>query len=92
MWMTPEYIAEVMLALVENDDTSSITTLGASHHHIEGGTCLEVLPGSVRDVPLLNNPGPPSTGREAEEAFDRANEIERELLGDLKRPGWGKLS
>ncbi|KAJ3546554.1 hypothetical protein NM208_g1946 [Fusarium decemcellulare] len=89
VWIKAEDVGKVMLALVEDDDTNSIIGLGATRQRIQGGTCLEVLPGSVRDVPLLNNIGP-LTERRSEEASDQMSEVEREIIEELKSPGWGK--
>ncbi|KAF4978415.1 hypothetical protein FDECE_18223 [Fusarium decemcellulare] len=87
-WITPEDVAKVMLVLVEKNDTSLIVELGATQHKIEGGTCLEILPGSVRDVPLFNNAGPLIDGG-AKGASDQVANFEEDILKDLKKLGWG---
>jgi 3-hydroxybutyrate dehydrogenase len=64
VWVTPEEVAEVMLAIVEKDIIStSVTGLAGPDDHTEeikimGGSCLEVSAGKVRDVPMHNNSGP----------------------------------
>ncbi|KAJ1323115.1 15-hydroxyprostaglandin dehydrogenase (NAD) [Microdochium nivale] len=51
-WVTPEYVAEVMLRLVQEPE------------HV-GGTVLEVGTDQVRHVEMLNDPGPSGPGRTA---------------------------
>jgi hypothetical protein len=47
--VTPEFVAEAMVKLMEDDE-------------LVGGTILEVGYNSQRIVPLLNNPGPQGEG------------------------------
>jgi 3-hydroxybutyrate dehydrogenase len=64
VWVTPQEVSLVMLAIVEKDKIS--TTLSGQadpDYHtdeikIVGGSCLEVSAGKVRDVPMHNNSGP----------------------------------
>ncbi len=55
---------------------------------IKGGSCLEVLAGVVRDVPLFNNAGPWALGMKGATVAN-AEHIYGEVLEELK-PGWGK--
>ncbi|KAH8755762.1 3-hydroxybutyrate dehydrogenase [Diaporthe sp. PMI_573] len=56
-WISPQDVAKAMLACVEENTTESLADIGAVEERIEGGTCLEIMPGSVRDVPIINNVG-----------------------------------
>ena len=85
-WVTPEETAEVMLALVKDNEILSET--GGEKIPIVGGTCLEVLSKYVRDVPIWNNVGPYASGKPGASASDAA-EIYTEVFG-LLQPGWGK--
>ncbi|KIW27072.1 uncharacterized protein PV07_06850 [Cladophialophora immunda] len=98
-WVTPEEVAQVMLALVKDNECPSVTASASAGTNgvnggqkdmvpIKGGTCLEVLAGAVRDVPLYNNIGPYATGKQGASVSD-GEKIYREVLGELK-PGWGK--
>ncbi|OAL36008.1 hypothetical protein AYO20_04669 [Fonsecaea nubica] len=99
VWVTPEEVAEVMLALVKDKEISTVIgsrssrTNGATGQatdviQIKGGSCLEVLAGAVRDVPLFNNVGPYVGGQPGATASD-AVKIYNEVVDSLK-PGWGK--
>lgn len=85
-WVTPQEVAEVMLACVEKS-TLETGVPGEPPIAITGGSCLEVLAGTVRDVPLYNNPGPFALGRKGAQA-GRPEELINEVLG-LLTPGWG---
>lgn len=85
-WVTPEEVAQVMLACVKDNELNG---KGAEKVPIKGGTCLEVLAGAVRDVPLFNNIGPYATGQQGATVSD-AVKIVDEVQGLLK-PGWGKV-
>ena len=64
VWVTPQEVAEVMLAIVEKDKISTNVNgqAGPVDHSeditILGGSCLEVSAGQVRNVPMHNNEGP----------------------------------
>ena len=93
-WVTPEEVAGVMLACVRDDEVRSVVegsgiTEKAEMIPIKGGTCLEVLAGTVRDVPLFNNPGPFASGRKGA-AVGESEKLKDEVM-DLMKPGWGKF-
>ena len=90
-WLLPQDVAGVMLACVKDDEIDTVLGGGGPKEDtipIRGGTCLEVLVGSVRDVPMLNNVGPFAGGKGGATLSDAAKMIE-EIHGVLK-PGWGK--
>lgn len=85
--MTPQEVAEVMLAIVERDKTST-NVMGSSKEDItiHGGSCLEVSAGQVRDVPEHNNLGP--SGRVGNQ-ISNGDELYKETL-ELIKPGSAK--
>ena len=85
-WVTPQDVAKVMLACVEDSEIESGVE-GEEPIHIHGGSCLEILAGGVRDVPLFNNPGPFASGRKAGNV-SHSEKLEDEVL-QLLKPGWG---
>jgi 3-hydroxybutyrate dehydrogenase len=96
-WVTPEEVAQVMLSCVKDDEIPNVIEGSPSANdvvaeretiRIKGGSCLEVLAGLVRDVPLYNNVGPYALGRKGATVSD-ADKIYKEVVGELK-PGWGK--
>ena len=90
--VTPQEVAEVMLAIEEKDkiSTSAIGQAGLNDHQedisIVGGSCLEVSAGQVRDVSMHNNPGP--YGRVGNNISNVA-EFYEEIFGLIKQ-GSGK--
>ena len=96
VWVAPEEVAQVMLACVKDNEIPNIIEGSVSANvsveketiQIKGGSCLEVLAGTIRDVPLYNNVGPYALGRPGATSSD-AGKIYEEVLGELK-PGWGK--
>ncbi|EXJ80325.1 3-hydroxybutyrate dehydrogenase [Capronia coronata CBS 617.96] len=94
-WVTPEEVAQVMLACVKDDEIDSVSAGGGSSGlkeqmvPIKGGTCLEVLAGSVRDVPMYNNIGPYATGRPGASASDSQKLVDEVM--DVLKPGWGQV-
>ena len=90
--VTPQEVAEVMLAIVEKDkiSTSAIGHAGLNDHQeditIVGGSCLEVSAGQVRDVPMHNNSGP--YGRVGNNISNVAKLYEETF--ELIKPGSGK--
>ena len=95
-WVTPEEVAQVMLACVKDSEISSIIEGSASADGlaekemipINGGSCLEVLAGTVRDVPIFGNVGPYANGGKGG-SITEGRKIYEEIHGELK-PGWGK--
>lgn len=92
-WVTPEDVAKVMLALVKDDATSTVLGKGVGVEgekiNIQGGTILEVLSRSVRDVPMFGNVGP-YAGQAPGGTASHSETIVDEVVGLLKS-GWGKL-
>ncbi|KAH2040828.1 hypothetical protein KXV43_006603 [Aspergillus fumigatus] len=71
-WVTPEEVAEVMLALIQQDSVSEIIGDKSGHgtqFPVQGGTILEVSK-SVRAVSPFNDPGP--AGRRGNTVSDMA--------------------
>ena len=99
IWVTPEEVAQVMLSCVKDNEIPNIiegsaaVTAGLSVEketiQIKGGTCLEVLAGTVRDVPPFNNAGPRALGRPGASVSDGEKSV-HDVLAELK-PGWGKV-
>jgi len=91
-WVTPELVAEVMLACVKDDSIPAFpgAEAGTSSEvvKIQGGSCLEVLARRVRDVPMFNNPGP-MAGGEAGGAVSNMMEFYGDVNA-LLQPGWGQ--
>ena len=96
VWVTPEEVAHVMLACVKDNEVSSVfegslNTNGSSEKEmiqIKGGSCLEVLAGTVRDVPMWGNVGPYASGSPGSSVGD-AEKAYKEVMRELK-PGWGR--
>ncbi|KIW71169.1 hypothetical protein PV04_03364 [Phialophora macrospora] len=97
-WVTPEEVAQVMLSCVKDDEIPNVIEGSPNAKdaageretiRIRGGSCLEVLAGFVRDVPLFNNTGPYVLGKKGASVSD-ADTIYQEVVGELKKPGWGK--
>ncbi|KAI1627043.1 3-hydroxybutyrate dehydrogenase [Exophiala viscosa] len=92
VWVTPEEVAEVMLACVKDNEIPAGKNSGEREGAtvpIKGGSCIEVLAGALRDVPMFNNVGPYATPRPGNNASD-AQKIVDEIEGVLK-PGWGQI-
>jgi len=87
VWVTPEEVAQVMLAIVKDDETNSSIGDDGAKVAIKGGSCLEVLAKAVRDVPIFNNEGP--NGQVGSSVSD-AGKVYADVLSVLK-PGWGKV-
>ncbi|ETI23405.1 hypothetical protein G647_05207 [Cladophialophora carrionii CBS 160.54] len=96
-WVTPEEVAQVMLSCVKDDEIPNVIEASPSAKdvaveremiRIQGGSCLEVLAGTIRDVPMFNNVGPYALGRKGASVTDR-EKLYQEIHGVLK-PGWGK--
>ncbi|KAL2001838.1 hypothetical protein VTN02DRAFT_1129 [Thermoascus thermophilus] len=88
-WVTPEEVAQVMLALVQQNEVSEVIgdTEGVQGKVIpvQGGTILEVSK-SVREVNAFNDPGP--VGR-AGNTVTLAKVVEDEVFNLLLQKGWG---
>lgn len=87
-WVTPEEVAEVMLALVQQKEVSEIIgdkTGKGQMYPVEGGTILEVSK-TVRAVNAVNDPGP--GGRMGNSVSDKQL-VEDEVYGLLSAGGWG---
>ncbi|KAF9891235.1 hypothetical protein FE257_004799 [Aspergillus nanangensis] len=87
-WVTPEEVAQVMLALIQQDSVSGI--IGdqegkGPQFPVSGGTVLEVSK-TVRAVSPFNDPGP--SGRAGNTVSDM-NVLEDEVFGLLSQKGWG---
>lgn len=92
-WVTPEDVAEVMLALITETEVS--TDLHALRESgkgesivVKGGTILEVSLGAVRDVQVYNDPGP--LGRPGNTAKNM-HVLADEAWETLATEGWGKV-
>lgn len=87
-WVTSEEVAEVMLALIQQDHVSEIigdTKGQGPQFPVGGGTILEVSK-KVRPVTAFNDPGP--RDRAGNTASDKGK-LEDEVLGLLSNPRWG---
>jgi len=88
-WVTPEEVAQVMLALVQQDEVSEVIgdTKGQEGKMIpvKGGTILEVSK-KVREVTAFNDPGP--VGRAGNTVTDM-KVVEDEVFSLLSQKGWG---
>lgn len=88
-WVTPEEVAEVMLALVQQDQVSE--TIGdrsgrGPQFAVNGGTILEVSK-TVRVVKQFNDPGPGN--RPGNTTSDHAS-VEEENFQLLEQERWGR--
>lgn len=87
-WVTPDEVAQVMLALVQQDRVSEI--IGDQSNQgpqflVGGGTVLEVSK-TVRSVSPFNDPGPADR---AGNTVSDMNVLEDEVYGLLSQKGWG---
>ncbi|KAG2018930.1 hypothetical protein GB937_005568 [Aspergillus fischeri] len=84
-WVTPEEVAEVMLALIQQDSVSEIIgdkSGQGTQFPVQGGTILEVSK-SVRAVSPFNDPGP--AGRRGNTVSDM-NKVEDEKVISTPSP------
>jgi 3-hydroxybutyrate dehydrogenase len=92
VWVTPERVAEVMLACVKDKSISKYTTTDGGESGevvtIRGGSCLEILTRRVRDVPMFNNVGPLADGEPGATASN--TQVLMDEVQGLLQPGWGK--
>lgn len=87
-WVTPDEVATVMLALVQQDQVSETIGDRSGQGHqfaVQGGTILEVSK-TVRAVTPYNDPGPGN--RPGNTASDTQTVID-EAIGLLRQRGWG---
>lgn len=87
-WVTPEEVAQVMLALIQQDKVSEIIgdkTGQGPQFLVRGGTVLEVSK-TVRSVSAFNDPGP---GERAGNTVSDMNVLEDEVFELLTHEGWG---
>lgn len=88
-WVTPEEVAEVMLALVQQEQVSEIIGDRSGRgplYTVRGGTILEVSK-TVREVKPFNDEGPGN--RPGNTASDHAA-VEEESFRLLAQDGWGR--
>jgi len=89
VWVTPEEVGEVMLALVQQEEVSEIIGDKESKgtlFPVEGGTILEVSK-TVRAVNPFNDPGP---SNRAGNTVANADAVENEIFDLLSTAGWGQ--
>jgi 3-hydroxybutyrate dehydrogenase len=87
MWVTPEEVAEVMLALIQQNEVSEIigdTKSQGKAIPIGGGTILEVTK-KVRAVHAFNDPGPSGPGA----TITNIGGMEQKIYGLLSQANWG---
>jgi NAD(P)-dependent dehydrogenase (short-subunit alcohol dehydrogenase family) len=89
-WVTPEEVAEVMVALVEKDEIGSVAgdLEQGGKIAIRGGRTLEVSRGKVRDVQAFNDPGP---GDRPGNTTSNMGQLEEDVWNALDTKGWGML-
>lgn len=90
-WVTADEVAEVMLALVQQDKVGEIIgdkSGQGQQFEVKGGTILEVSK-TVRAVNPYNDPGP---GKRAGNTASDTRTVEEESIALLKQPGWGNQS
>ncbi|KAJ8098062.1 hypothetical protein POJ06DRAFT_283333 [Lipomyces tetrasporus] len=88
-WVTPEAVAEVMLALVERSEiVGADIGFESSTERIEvkGGLVVEVSAGTIREVQTYNDPGPSGPGN----TIGGLNKLEDDAFSLLEQKGWGK--
>jgi NAD(P)-dependent dehydrogenase (short-subunit alcohol dehydrogenase family) len=90
VWVTPDEVAAVMLALVQQERVSRIIgdvdgKEGETVYPVSGGTVLEVSK-TVRSVSPYNDPGP---GFVAGNTVSTAQSVEDEVWELLGEKGWG---
>ena len=89
-WVTPEEVADVMIALIERDEVGSVSgdLNRGGEIPIRGGSILEVSTGSVRDVMAFNDPGP---GNRPGNTVSNMRQLEDDVWTALGTTGWGRL-
>ncbi|KAF7716395.1 Uncharacterized protein PECH_005315 [Penicillium ucsense] len=87
-WVTPEEVAEAMLALIQQDSVSEIIgdrSGKGRQYQITGGIILEVSK-TVREVAAVNDPGP---GGRPGNRVSHQSAVEEESFQLLLEEGWG---
>lgn len=84
-WVTPDEVAAVMLALVQQTQVSEIIGGGGCVYPVRGGTILEVSK-TVRAVNALNDPGPVGRAGNTVSAMKLADD---EVYDLLSADNWG---
>jgi 3-hydroxybutyrate dehydrogenase len=89
-WVTPEEVAEVMVALVDKDEIGNVAgNLDKGENiPIRGGSILEVSTGKVRVVQAFNDPGP---GHRPGNITSNMGQLEDDVWNALGTKGWGGL-
>lgn len=87
VWVPPEEVAAVMLALVQQDQVSVVVDQSDATKQIavKGGTILEVSK-TVRAVEAVNDPGP---GDRPGTTISGFHFLEEQIWGVLSQKGWG---
>ena len=97
-WVTPEFVAEVMVDLIERekveveafpppstDLSSGDSRTGKKTIAVEGGLILEVAKGRVRKVEQFLDPGPSGAGN----TVSNVGLADKEIFQRLNEGGWG---
>ncbi|KAK2927666.1 Short-chain dehydrogenase/reductase SDR [Fusarium oxysporum f. sp. vasinfectum] len=88
VWVEPEEVAEVMVALIERDTMSE--AIGEYPENgdiqIKSGTILEVTKGRARSVHPYHDPGPSGPG-----ALASNMAASEDAVLEILKPGWGVL-
>ena len=84
-WVTPEFTADVMTSLVEQDTIEALTKEGIQRVPVEGGLILEVGKQKIRVVEQFNDPGPSGAGN----TVGNLKERDEEVFEMLQSGRWG---
>ena len=98
VWVTPEFVADVMVSLVENktiyvsaglaaagsQSSTGESREGTKEVEVMGGMILEVAKGRVRVVEQFNDVGPSGEGN----TVGNMGVAEEEILGRLEAGKW----
>jgi 3-hydroxybutyrate dehydrogenase len=87
VWVEPEEVAEVMVALIERDAINEQIGCYSEKDNsifIEGGTILEITKGRARPVLPYHDPGPSGPG-----ALASNMAAAEQAVKDALAPGWG---
>ncbi|KAJ5745353.1 hypothetical protein N7520_010535 [Penicillium odoratum] len=87
-WVTPEEVAEVMLAMVEQDQVSEIIgdrSSRGTQYTVKGGTIIEVSK-TVREVKQFHDEGP---GNRPGNTVSHFESVDNETWDILNQDGWG---
>ena len=78
-WITADYVADVMIKLVEEEKMTVQVKDKETQIMVEGGLILEVGKDRVRKVEMLNDEGPSGKGHTSSNAEKRLKEILQSL-------------